>query len=81
MFAKKKTKQDPSEFAKQCYVVHNGAHMSYDEQGRFFYLSPTSYTVFPSKHKALSAIHHAVETEKAKGRVEDWKEYYQVVET
>lgn len=77
---KKKIKQDPNEFAKECVIVHNGEPMMYDEESQELYFSDR-YTVFPSKEKAASARWHAVEKEKAAGRVEDWKEYYKVVET
>lgn len=76
---RKQIKQDPNEYAKQCVIIHNDTAMLYDDENRRLYLSD-EYTVFPSRHKALRALHRAILTEKAEGRVEEWKEYYKVVE-
>lgn len=79
---RKREKQDPNAYAKQSVIVHmpTDRAMLYDEQGQRLYFSD-EYTVFPSRAKALSALHRAILTEKAEGRVEAWKEYYQVRET
>lgn len=65
--------------AKNCVIVHNGYPMSYDPDNRRLYLSD-GYTVFPSKLEAKRARQRAIDTEKAEGRVEEWKQYYRVEE-
>lgn len=78
---RKKIRQDPNELAKQSAIIHLPSEtlMMYDDEGRRLYFSD-KYTVFPSRHKALRALHRAILTEKEEGRVEEWKEYYKVIE-
>lgn len=83
MFMTKTIKRRPDEFAKECVIMHIPSKrlMKYDEKSEILYFDPESFTVFPSKQKALSARHHAIETEKSQGIEREWKEYYQVIET
>ena len=76
-------KRRPDEFAKRCVIVHvpSGRPMMYNEEKRILYFDTEAFTIFPSKLKALSARHRAIETEKAQGVEREWKEYYQVIET
>lgn len=81
MFMEQKEKVYP--VAKQAAIMHLPSQrlVKYDPDKQELFLSGDgSYTVFPSKQRAISARHHGIANQKARGAVEQWKEIYQVVE-
>lgn len=59
----------------KCMVLKNGKLATYDMDKKYLYVADSGFTVFTSKHSALSARFHSVETDKANGITEAWKAY------
>lgn len=51
----------------KCLVLKNNKPLTYDKEKKVLFLAEKGFTVFESKHKARSAIHHTVEFEKSQG--------------
>lgn len=51
----------------KCLVLKDNKPLTYDLENKFLFLADKGFTVFESKHKARSAIHHTVEAQKIQG--------------